>query len=95
MGWSGFIGLGGNAFLAGRPEDRFGVAYFDYGFSSDLKESLATLNIDLGDEQGLEALYAFAVTPNVSISVDGQIIDPGAGSDTDFFVGLRANVVLF
>lgn len=38
--WSTSIGIGGNSLVPGRPDDRFGVSYFYFGFSEPLRQSL-------------------------------------------------------
>lgn len=92
FGWSGFIGIGGAGLLPGRPDDRFGVSYFYYGFSEDLKDSLASLNYNLNDESGIEAFYNVAVTPWLNVTADGQVIWPGDGDEPAYFLGLRAQL---
>jgi porin len=74
--WSAFVGLGGTSFITGRHLDRWGVAYFRYALSSDLREGIQTLGIDLRDEQGLEAFYSFALTPWLSLTGDVQVVQP-------------------
>ena len=61
FGWSGFLGIGGSSLLGSRPDDTFGISYFRYGLSEDLKDSLDYLNYDLDDESGIEAFYNVAV----------------------------------
>ena len=95
FGWSGFIGLGGSSPLIDRPDDTFGVSYFHYAFSQDLKDSLADLNYDLGNESGIEAFYNFAVTPWLNVTADGQVIWPADGDETAYFLGLRACFKVF
>lgn len=95
FGWSGLIGLGGTSLFEERPNDRFGIAYFYQGFSEDLKQSLDELNVALKDESGIEAYYNVAVTPWLNVTADGQVIWPGDGDETAFFLGLRAQLKIF
>ena len=95
MKWSGYIGVGGTSFIADRPDDRFGIAYFYNGLSGNLKDGLDTLGIDLADEQGIEAFYNYAVTPWLRLTADAQVIDPSLSDDTAIFLGLRAQLKLF
>lgn len=95
FGWSGFIGVGGSSLLSGRPDDTFGISYFYYGFSEDLKDSLDDVSYDLGDESGIEAFYNLAVTPWLNVTADGQVIWPADGDETAYFLGLRAQLKVF
>lgn len=93
--WSALGGIGGNSIIPGRSEDTWGIGYFYYGFSEDLKDGLAALAVPLNDESGLEAFYNVAATPWFHLTVDGQITNPGAGSETAYFLGLRTQIKLF
>jgi porin len=95
FGWSGYIGLGGSSLFESRPDDRFGLAYFYYGFSDDLLDGLEELGFDYSDESGIEAYYNYAVTPWFNMTGDAQVIWPGAGDETAVFLGLRAQLKLF
>ena len=92
LDWVGYVGLGGNSFIPGRELDRFGVAYFHYGISEDLKEGLAPI-LDLDDESGVEVFYNFAATPWLRITGDLQVIDPGLGDFADeIFAGISTSI---
>ncbi len=93
--WSGYLGIGGTGLFQGRPDDRFGIAYFRNGLSSDLKDGLKPLGSDLDDEQGMEAFYSYTVTPRFTLTVDAQVIDPGVSEETAVILGLRARFDLF
>ena len=93
--WSGYIGLGGTSLLPGRPDDRFGVAYFRNGLSPHLINGLNTIGIDLGDEQGFEAFYNYAATRWLNLTVDCQVVKPSLSNETAFFLGGRAQLKLF
>ncbi len=71
-------GLGGTGLWKSRPWDRVGIGYFCYFFSDALKQGLEnTEHFKLGDEQGMEAFYNFALTRWFRIAADVQIIEPG------------------
>ena len=59
--------------IASRRDDTFGISYFHYGFSDDLKDSLDVLNYTLDDERGIEAFYNIAVTPWLNITPMGSL----------------------
>jgi porin len=90
--WSVYFGVGGSSFVAGRPDDRFGVAYFDFGFSNVLKGEVAPAFM-LRDQSGVEAFYNVAVTPWFRLSANVQFIRPGAGRFPDaIYAGLSSYV---
>ncbi|WP_119387966.1 carbohydrate porin [Taklimakanibacter lacteus] len=74
--WSALLGFGGTSFLPERNFDRWGIGYFRYSLSSDLRDGLDTLGIDLRDEQGIEVFYSLAVTPWFSLTGDVQTVEP-------------------
>jgi porin len=73
--WAALGGIGGTGLLPGRPNDRFGVGAFYYGYSRQLKEALAPL-VTLGDEYGAELFYNVAVTKWFRVTADLQVIAP-------------------
>jgi porin len=80
------IGLGGKGVAASRPLDRFGVGYYYMKTSDDLPKFL-----HLGDEQGGEAFYNFAVTPAFTVTADVQVIQSARQDvDTAVVLGVRA-----
>lgn len=91
------LGVGGDSPIPGRSDDRWGIAYFKYDLSDDLRDALAMppFNLDLGPEEGIEAYYNFALTPWFRITADLQWIDdfPGGGDDA-WFAGLRTQIKL-
>lgn len=85
-------GIGGKALFEGRPQDSFGLGYFYYALSNELRNALDPAT-DLDDEQGLEMFYSYAVTPWFHISGDIQYINPASGSSKNaLVVGLRTNI---
>ena len=73
--WSVLGGIGGTSPLPGRANDKFGVGFFYYGYSNELKQALDPL-ITLGDEYGSEFFYDFAVTKWFRLTADAQILAP-------------------
>jgi len=85
-------GLAGHRLVPGRPHDSFGIGYFYYNFSDDLKSAVSPL-VRFDDEQGVEIFYNLAVTPWFRVTADLQWIDPAVGASDDAWIGaLRANV---
>jgi porin len=78
--WSAMGGIGGTSPLPGRPNDKFGVGAFYYGYADELKQHLDPL-ITLGDEYGAELFYNFAITKWFKITADLQVIAPAIRSE--------------
>lgn len=90
--WTAFFGIGGNSFIPGRENDRFGLAYFHFGLSDDLKDGLSSA-VDLDDESGIELFYNCALTPWFRVTADFQYIDPGFGDSSDaIFAGIGTSI---
>jgi porin len=100
--WSALGGVGGTSPLPGRPNDKFGVGVFYYGYANELKQHLDPL-ITLGDEYGAELFYNFAITKWFRVTADLQVIAPAiksqliapqttANNPTVVLLGLRAQV---
>ncbi len=89
-----YIGLGGNSFLPNRIEDRWGVVYFNYRLSDDLRAAARNdLGFEFEDEQGVEAYYNLAVTPWLRVTGNVEVINPFPGNrDTAVFTGVRSQV---
>jgi porin len=87
-------GLGGTGFLRKRAFDRAGIGYFHYFLSDALKRGLEnTIDFKLGDEQGMEAFYNFAVARWFRIAADLQVIEPGNRSfSTEVYAGVSGQV---
>ena len=86
------LGLSGKGLLKGRPDDRFGVGFYQFNVSNSLRRALRGFGIATNRaERGVEAFYSFAVDPNLSLTADIQWIAPGlAGTPSAFFPGFRA-----
>ena len=68
-------GLAGHGMVPGRHNDSFGLGYFYYNFSSDLKSTLKPI-LNLGSEQGMEVYYNAALTPWLILGGDLQWLGP-------------------
>ena len=73
--WSVLGGIGGTSPLSGRADDKFGVGFFYYGYSNELKSHLEPV-VQLGDEYGAEVFYNFAITKWFKVTADAQAIAP-------------------
>ena len=93
--WTAYGGLAGNSPLPGREMDKWGIGYFRYGLSGDLKDGLEALNIEIEDEEGVEAFYNFAVTPWMQVTSDIQWINPFESDKKEAVVGLLRARTLF
>ncbi len=82
------VGFGGKGACASRPHDRWGVGYDYMKTSAELPEF-----VQLGDEQGVEVFYNYAVTPAFMVTADLQVIDSAKkNTDTAVVGGLRATL---
>lgn len=92
LNWFANIGVGGSSLVHGRPLDTFGVGYYYLGVSSSLKD-LAPVLLPIGNEQGVELFYNYAVTPWFRLTPDLQIVNPALSKfDTSVTFGLRAKI---
>ena len=83
------IGVGGTGPFESRPRDTFGIGYYALYGSDDIP---GFLNID--DTAGMEAFYNVEVTPALHVTLDVQLIDPGAlGADDAVIFGVRVKAV--
>lgn len=84
---SGFVGISGNP--RGRPQDRFGVAWFRYSLTNTLVDALST-RFALQDEEGVEAFYTLGLHENFELTADVQVVDSAVTArDTGVVAGLR------
>ncbi|MCU0535523.1 MAG: carbohydrate porin [Hydrococcus sp. Prado102] len=85
-------GLGGKGLISGREQDSFGLGFYYYNFSDDLKNAVNPL-VDFGDEYGIEVYYSYAITPWFHLTADLQYIDPAnEDSDDALVLGLRSRI---
>lgn len=80
--WSTHFGVGGSSLIPGRPDDRFGVGYFHFGYSDVLKNEIAPV-FNLANSWGIEAFYNVAVTPWFRVTGNLQFIRPSNGDRPD------------
>jgi len=86
-------GFAGHRIVPGRPLDTFGIGYFYYDFSRDLRSAVAPL-LNIENEQGFEIFYNLAVTPWFRVTGDLQWIDPANGDNDHAWIGgLRASMI--
>ncbi len=85
-------GIGGSSPLPSRPLDTFGLGYYYFQTSTDLKSTLAPV-VSLGNEHGVELYYNIGVTKWFHITPDIQWIEPSRQrSDAAVVVGVRTKV---
>jgi porin len=85
--WS--IGVGGKGMIPGRPNDNFGIGYYDLITSNAGIPSRLGIN----DEWGVEAFYNVAVTPWAMFTVDLQYVEGALPrSDDALVLGARLKV---
>jgi len=90
--WHVVAGIGGTG-VASRDLDRWGVGYFKYALSKDLKDGLATLGLRRRDESGVEAYYNLAVMPWLRVTANLQWIRPSDPTKKNAqYAGLRTQV---
>ncbi len=84
--WVASGGVGGKGMFEGRPDDGFGIGYFYSGIA----DTQITSGLNLGDSQGVEAFYEFAITPALHVSPDVQWVQPSQRRvDASWVVGIR------
>jgi porin len=92
LDWSAYVGLGGSSLIPGRPDDRFGAAYFRYAVSDPLKTTLAPV-FNLRDQSGVELFYNLAVTQWFRVTGNIQFIRPASGDfPNSIYAGLGTYV---
>ena len=88
-----FFGIAGHNLMKNRLNDRWGIGYFSYFYSDDLKDSLEGLGLFFEDEQGVELFYNLAITPWWRTRADLQIIDPAVrGNSKSVYLGISTQV---
>lgn len=90
--WTFTAGLGGSSPLESRPLDTFGVGYYYFQNSTDLKKTLEPI-APIGNEHGVELYYNIGVTPWFHITPDIQWIEPTSETaDAAVVVGIRTRI---
>jgi porin len=88
------FGIGGYGMLPGRDNDQWGIGWAGTHISSDLRDDVGLLGIELNSfEHAFEAFYNIQVTPAAHLTVNSQVIDPALKSlDTAFTLGARLQI---
>jgi porin len=94
IAWSALAGLGGTGGFYSEF-DRWGIAYFHYEMSGDLKDGLEEVGLGLEDESGIEAYYNLALAPWLRVSADVQWIDPATPSSENAVIGALRTQIKF
>jgi porin len=90
--WSFQLGVAGNGLFPDRPNDRFGIAGFAFGFSDALKQGLSNAGIaNIHDEHGIELFYNWEVNDRMRVNADLQFIDPANSDQPAVFAGIGTN----
>lgn len=95
LDYSGYLGVSGNP--RGRPQDRFGFAWFQYSLTDELVNDIA-FRLPLEDEWGIEAFYTVGIggprKDKFQFTINAQVIDSAvAFRDTGLLVGGRLTTV--
>lgn len=91
--WIVSAGVGGSSMITGREADSFGVGWYYTGTSDEVSPFLQNALGGLGDGQGVEMFYNIAVTKNLTVTPDAQVIIPARDQiDTAVLLGVRANL---
>ena len=88
----GIAGFG--MLIPGRDNDQWGLGWAGTHISSDLRDDVGLVDIDLDSfEHAFEVFYNFQVTPATHFTVDAQLIDSTAKSvDTALTLGARLQI---
>jgi porin len=84
------LGIGGNPPIAGRGDDRWGLAWSRFNWSDGYVLQRQADGGDLQDEWGVETFYEAAVTETFRIGANAMYVRPGDPAAEDLVqVGLR------
>ncbi|MBX3421422.1 MAG: carbohydrate porin [Pirellulaceae bacterium] len=87
--YTAIAGFGGQVMRANRPADTFGVGVFQLGLSSQFRALTAPV-LAQQDEFGLEWFYNAALTNNIRLTGDCQVVRPSTDEfQTAIIPGLR------
>jgi porin len=108
VSWTASLGFGAKGVIPGRLYDEFGLGWYYLNFSQGTIDSLQRISRlrsllddageprNIGDEQGIEFYYNFALTPSTRLSFDLQYIFNPALSAQDrdgvLVLGSRLNI---
>ncbi len=92
LDFSWVLGIGGNSLTKARPEDRWGIGYYQFSVTDEIVDGLSLLGVPLRDEKGIEIFYNAQVTRWLNLTADVQFIDPVLrNQDNVTLIGLRAS----
>jgi porin len=87
------LGVGGTSPIAGRAQDRWGLAYYYNDWSSALVAALNANGLYIDNENGIEAFYEAQISPNARVGINAIALDPATPGASDYVqVGLRLRV---
>ncbi|BDI59958.1 carbohydrate porin [Qipengyuania nanhaisediminis] len=87
LDYSGYFGVSGNPRF--RPNDRFGLAYFQYSLTDELADDIA-FRLGIEDESGVEAFYTYQFAEGFGLTANVQVVDSAiAFRDTGVTLGAR------
>ena len=87
LDYSGYFGVSGNP--RHRPQDRFGLAYFQYSLTDELVDDIA-FRLGIEDETGVEGFYTYQINKTLGLTASVQVVDSAvAFRDTGVTAGLR------
>lgn len=94
MAWFLSCGVGGSSPFESRPADTFGVGWYYSGTSNEIGSILTSVVGPIGDGQGVELFYNYALTPAIRLTPDLQVIIPARENiDPTLVVGMRAQLI--
>ncbi len=86
-------GIGGQSPFSCRTNDRFGLGWFYNRYSEQIGPLLTAALALEESSTGVEAYYNYAATPNLHVTPDLQVVEPGSNrANTALIVGLRAEL---
>ncbi len=94
LAWFLSFGLGGNSPIASRGQDTFGVGWYYAGLSGQIEPILSAFLGPVGNGQGVECFYNYALTPAIHITPDLQVIIPSQQDiGPSLILGVRAQMI--
>jgi porin len=94
LAWFLSFGLGGNSPISSRGQDTFGVGWYYAALSGQIEPILSAFLGSVGNGQGVECFYNYALTPAIHITPDLQVIVPSQREiDPALVLGVRAQVI--
>ena len=84
LDWSAFGGVSGD--IPGRPQDKFGLAYFHYSLSNELVSDLSPF-IAFEDEYGVEAFYTLGIAKWLNATADVQYVNSSIAARGNAVIG--------